>query len=72
MWEIYLFFSNWFSHKRRESHTEELLSASELVLYYDLDTDLKERKQTVNHPDKRFDCNVKNTVTHFSTLPSSF
>jgi hypothetical protein len=41
---MYLFFANWFSYKRRESHAEELLDARELVLDYDLDTDLQRRK----------------------------
>lgn len=39
--KIYLFFSNWFGYKRREGHTNKFLNASERVLHYDLDADLK-------------------------------
>lgn len=39
--EIYLFFSNWFGYKGRESHTNKFLSASEHVLYCNLDADLQ-------------------------------
>lgn len=43
--EIYLFFSNWFGYKRRESHTNKFLNASEHVLYCDLDADLKRKEK---------------------------
>lgn len=66
MWEIYLFFSNWFNYKCRESHTEELLKASELVLYYDLDTDLKEENKPSVIQITDFNCNTQNAVTQFS------
>lgn len=66
--KMYLFFAERFNYKCRESHTEELLDASELVLDSDLDTDLgKENKPPVIPIDNRFNC-----IPHVSKLSFQF
>lgn len=66
-WKIYLFSSDWFGYKCWESHTNKFLNASEHVLYYDLDTDLKEKKKKpVSYLDNRFNYSLQNMVMYFA------
>ena len=66
--EIYLFFSNWFGYKGRESHTNKFLSASKHVFYCNLDADLqwKEKQKNFSHPDNSWHCGIQNSFMHFT------